>query len=196
MSDQDSLRWDVFVKVRRDFEQLREVGILLIQQVVQHPIAEQNDFCVQGDRLRLEADGADQAERLSERLHSNVTRLERANEPLPGIRLEQHLQGLDDEIAAVAAVQRAGTNQRKISHQCSQVGLMLDSPDQIVVRRVVFKDDRRAFRLPIIDQQIDFVFLQFVTFVGFQSQSRQRVLLFGRMDRSVFSITSRSTSSR
>ena len=60
----------LFLEVGRHLEQLGEIAVVLMQQVVQHPVAQQHHLDVQRDRLRLQRHGAEQAERFRPAIRS------------------------------------------------------------------------------------------------------------------------------
>ena len=76
----------VVLEVRRDLEQLVEIGVEVLQQVIVHALAEQHDLQRQRDRLRLQRQVADQAHQLRQRFDRDLARLERALQAIPGDR--------------------------------------------------------------------------------------------------------------
>ena len=148
---------DAVFKVRRHLEQLAKLGVVVLQQVVQKAVTKQNDLDVQRYRLRLQRHGADQAHQLAHGLDANLARLQRSLQTVPGKRLHQHLACVQQQVAAIGAVQGAGLDQGEIRHQCTELRHMLNTPDQIAVGGVVLGHDRGAGGLAVADQHIDLV---------------------------------------
>ncbi len=61
---------------------------------------------MQRNRFRLQGDSADQAYHLAQRLNVDASCPQQPLDGLPGIRLLQHFEGIQDEVAAVGAVER------------------------------------------------------------------------------------------
>jgi hypothetical protein len=147
----------VLVEVDHHLEQLAEFRVEVVQQVVDHSLADQHHLDVERDRLGLERHGADQAQHLSERLGADLARAQRALERLPGERLGKHLDRVEQQVAAVGAVERARLDQGEVGHQRAHLGDVLDAADQVAVRRVVLIHDRRSLGVGVLDQHVDAV---------------------------------------
>lgn len=122
----------VVLEVGGHLEELGEVRIELVEQVVEQPVAQEDDLDVERDRLGLERDRADQTQALAERLDAQLARIERALQALPRERLQEDLACIEQQVAAVRAVQRAALDQRKIGEQRAHLRDVLDAPEQIV----------------------------------------------------------------
>ncbi len=120
-------------------------------------LADENDLHLQRDRLRLQRDGADHAVDLAQRLDDDLLLAQGALQPLPGERLGQQLERLDDQIAAVGLVQRPRLDEREVGDQRAHLGHVLDAADQLGVARLIEDDDRRARGLAVIDGDVDLV---------------------------------------
>ncbi len=146
---------EVVVEVGRDLEQLVEVGVLLGQQVVELAVAHEDHLDVQGDRLRLERDGAGDAEHLPRRLDADLLEAQGALQSFPGVGIGQHLERVQDQITAVGAVQHAGLDQREVGEQRAHHGDLLHAAHQVEIGRVALVDDRRSGGTAGIDQHVD-----------------------------------------
>ena len=145
----------LFVEIRRHFEQLGKIPVILVEHVVEHPVADEDDFHIQRDRLRLERHRADETQRFPERLDTQLLGVERAFQAVPGERLLEQLQRVEHKIAAVGPVQCAGFDQRELGEQRAHPRLMLGAAHQVLIAGVVLRDDRGSLGLAVVDQQID-----------------------------------------
>lgn len=144
-------------EVHRHLEQFPEVRVELIQQVVEEPVADQHDFDVQRNRLGIERHRADQAERLPDGFDPNRVRAQRTLEAFPRKRLEQHAPGVDEQVTAVGLVQRGRLDVREVGDEHPHVGHVFDAANQILKRRLVFIDDRRAGDPPVIVEHVHLI---------------------------------------
>ena len=67
----------------------------------------------------------------------------------------QQFLRVEDQIAAIGAVQRARHQQVEIGDEGAEAGEMLDPADQGLMGRVVLVDDRRAVLAAIVDETVD-----------------------------------------
>ena len=79
-------------------------------------------------------------------LDAHLARLDGALQGFPGERREQKLAGVQQQIAAIGPVQRAGLDQQEVGNQRTHLRDMLDPADQIAVGGVELLDDRRVRR--------------------------------------------------
>ncbi len=169
----------LILKVDHHLEQLAELGVILVQLVIEHAVAQQHHLHVERDRLRLQRDGTDKAVDLAQRLDGDIAGAQRPLQPLIGIGLLQQLARIQQQIAAVGLVQRARLNQRVVGNQRAHLRDVLHPAQQILVGGQLHVDHGRALLLAIVHQQIDLIVRE-VGLVGRASphQRRQRVLLF------------------
>jgi hypothetical protein len=65
--------------------------------------------------------------------------------------------GVEDQIAAIGAVQSAREDQVEIGAQRTEPGEVFDAADKVLVGRVVLVDDRRALSPAVVDDDIDLI---------------------------------------
>jgi hypothetical protein len=92
------------IEIHLDLEQLVEVFVERRQQVVEHRAPDQDHLDGQRDRLRRESGAAGQAPFLQRILDADRPGLERLLECIPDHRVTEHVEGVEDEIAAVRPV--------------------------------------------------------------------------------------------
>jgi hypothetical protein len=164
------------LEVGRHLEQLAELRIVLGEQVIQHAVADQDHLGVERDRLRLQRHGADQAVHLAERLDADLAGGQRALEALPGERLGQQLERIQQQVAAVGLMQRARLDQQEVGDQRTELGNVLDPSDQVLVGGVVLVDHRRAFGRLAPHQQVDAKAVEIGQLAGERGQAGQGFL--------------------
>ena len=145
------------LEVHGHLEQIEEVRVVLGQQVVEHPVADERDLDVERDRRWLQRHRADQPERRAQGLYSQLAAVQRPLELVPGLRPLQQLADVDDQVAAVRPVQRPGSDQRVVRGQRPHPGDVLDPADQRGQRGVVLVDDGRALLASPVHQHVDAV---------------------------------------
>jgi hypothetical protein len=118
---------------------------------------DQHHLQLQRDRLWLELDGRDHAEHLGHRLDADLVRQQRTLQRVPGEGLRQQLHGIDQQVAAVGAVQQPGLDVAEVGDQHAEMRHVIDAADQVLVRRQVGIDDGRAVAAAGIDQKIDLI---------------------------------------
>jgi hypothetical protein len=155
--DQMALRaaHELVLEIDRDLEELAELRVQLAEQVIDVALAEHHDLHIQRDRLGLQRQGADEAGDLGERLDADLGGLQETFQGLPGEGLHQQLERIDDQIAAVGLVQRAGADHGEVRLQRAQVGAVLDATDQLMMRRQIRIDDRGAAVLVVPEEHVD-----------------------------------------
>ncbi|MFO1427355.1 MAG: hypothetical protein U1F11_10370 [Steroidobacteraceae bacterium] len=134
---------DVLVEVRHDLDERREVRVVFGQQVVQQSRSDERHLDVERDRLGLDRHRADQAQRLPERLDAQLACEQRALERFPGERLAQQALGVDDQVAAVGAMQRPGADHGEVGRQRAELLYVLDVADQVGERRIARRPPAR-----------------------------------------------------
>jgi hypothetical protein len=144
----------VLIEVRGDLEELGEVRIVGVQQVVEQALPHQHHLEVEGDGLGVERHRSDERELLPQRVDADLARAQRSLERLPGEGLGEQLQRIEDEVAAVRAVQHARLDQAEVGHERAHLRDVLDAADQRVVARLVLIDDRRAGGGGVLDQHV------------------------------------------
>lgn len=151
---------DAVVELGGHFEQLWEIRIDLRKNIVEIRRTDEHYLDVERNGLRLERDRAGEAQEVFER---NRADLLGAQDPLQGIPAEtggQQALGIEDQIAAIGLVQRARNDQIEIRDQGAETRQVLDAPDQVLMRRIVLEDDRRALRPGMLDDDIDLIAAQ------------------------------------
>ncbi len=134
-----------------------ELGVLGEEHVVPLRRADDHHVEVERHRYRLRRAGQRRRIRAIELLDANLAVAQARLSGTPtaaGSRTSASARRIRH--AAVRAVQRAGANQRYVGIESAARQLpILDESEQILVRRIVFADDRRM-RLPAaVDQQVD-----------------------------------------
>ena len=84
-------------------------------------------------------------------------RLERLLERVPDQRVAEHVEGVEDQVAAVRPVQRPRLDEAEVGDQRAEVHAVLDAPDQVAVGRIRLEDHRRAGEPVAVDQHVDLV---------------------------------------
>ena len=77
-------------------------------------------------------------------LDADLAGLDGALQCLPGEGGEQQLARIEQQVAAVRPMQRAGLDEQKVGHQRAHLGDVLDAADDVAVNGVELLDDRRA----------------------------------------------------
>ncbi len=131
-------------EIHLHLEQLAELRIVARQQVVDKGFAEQNDLDVQRHRLGFERYRADQTHLLRQGLDTNLAGLEGTFQRLPGERLTEHLDGIQDQIPSIGPVQCTGADHGEVGHERALLGHVFDPADEIGIGRVVLVDHRCA----------------------------------------------------
>ncbi len=150
---------DLALHVGVDLEELRKIRVVLAQQVIDEALADQHHLEVQRHRLGLELHRAGETDDVGQRLDADPAGAQAALEPVPGVGLRQHLDGVEHQEAAIGPLQRAGADEREVAHQRAHVHHMLDAADEVLQRGVVFIHHRAGAVGGILDQQIDQVAL-------------------------------------
>ena len=140
-----------------DLEQLGEVGIEFAQAIEQPGLAEQHDLQVERDGLRLDRHGLAAIQNLGEVLDLDLGFAQGALERFPGDVLLQQLERIDQQEAAIGNVQAARLDEHEVSDDRHQQGDVLHLADQIGKRRQGQRNDGRAARGRIVDQEVDLV---------------------------------------
>ena len=145
---------EAVLEIGNHLEQIPEVRIVGVQQVVDEAVAEQDDLDVERDRLGRKRYGAYEAVHFADGFDADLPRRQRALQRFPGERLHQQLVGVDQQIAAVCAMQRTGLDQSEVGPQCAELRDMVHAPDEVVVARVVLGYDRHPVSATVIDQHV------------------------------------------
>ena len=120
------------VEVGLDLEELLEVGVDLVEQVVDHRLADEHHLAVERDRLRVQGRPvAVSPICCGQVLDADLAGLEAALERVPGVGLGQQVARLHHEEAAVGAVQGAGLDHGEVGDQGAELGQVLDAADQV-----------------------------------------------------------------
>ena len=104
------IAFDLAFHVGVDLEQGRKIRVVLAQQVIHQPFADQHDLECEGHRLGFELDGAAQADQLGQGFDGHRAGSQAALEAFPGVGLGQYLERIENEKAAIGPVQRAGAD--------------------------------------------------------------------------------------
>ncbi|MEJ2337020.1 MAG: hypothetical protein P8Y26_15505 [Gemmatimonadales bacterium] len=144
-------------KVGRHLEELREVGLEIGEQVVEHALAEKHDLHVEGDRLGLQRDGANQTQHISRRFELELARGQDPLQPFPGEGLEEDAPGIEQQVPPVGPVKRTGLHHREVGGQRSQQRLVLHPADQILISGILLVDHRRRLGLRMVDEHVHLI---------------------------------------
>src|SRR5690606_21119828 len=102
------------VEIGLNFEEATEVGIESGEQVIELAIPEQHDLDVERNGFRIERLGRDETQAFQRLLDADLARLDGSLQGFPGIRGQQQLARVDEQVAAVGLVQRAGLDQQEV----------------------------------------------------------------------------------
>ncbi len=149
-----------------DLEELPEVGVVFVQQVVEQTIAEQHDLDLERQRFRLDRDRRSLTEVIGQRIDADLAAAQAALQCLPGEGLGQHLERIEEKIAAVRPVERARPDQGEIGHPRTQVDDMLDPAHQIGEGAMVEEDDGWSPGFAVVHHQVHLVAPQRAARVG------------------------------
>ena len=105
---------DVRREVGLRLEQLLEVVVGVLQDLIEAIGADHRDLDADGDRLRRECGRRQHRQLFAEILDPRLARTQRALHRLPDERLGESVERIDDEKAAVRAMQRAGLDHRVV----------------------------------------------------------------------------------
>ncbi len=146
------------VKFRLHFEKLAIIRVKVKKQVINPGSADQDDFGPHLDRFRLERNHGHEAVLLQHILDSDLVVADAALQGVPDKGIYQHFAGVDDQIAAVGAMQGAGADHGEIGHRHTAVlHDMFDPSEEVVVGRVGLKHHRRSLGVLVVHQHIDLV---------------------------------------
>jgi hypothetical protein len=115
---------------------LAELRVEGAEQQIQEAVAEQHHLDIERYRIRLEGDGARQADQTADVLDNDFAAPQHPLERRPAERFGQKIAGVEQEIAAVGAMNGACLDQAKVGDERALVGDMLDGADQIAERRM------------------------------------------------------------
>ncbi len=146
---------DRVLEIDDDLEERVKVGIELLEHVEELAFADEHDLEPERHWLGLERRGGHEAHHLPQRLDSHLLAEQRALERVPGERLDEQVARVEDEVAAVGAVQGTRLHQVEVRDQRPHVRSVLDAPHEVLDGRVVLVDDGGAVRPRVIDEEID-----------------------------------------
>ena len=152
---------------------------MLVQQIVQHPVAHQYDLDIQRNGFRFQRNRACQAQRLGHRFDLRLARSQRAFQPFPGVGLLQDAEHFQNKVTAVGPMQGARPDQRKVRRQHAHLRPVLDETDQVAMVRMLLDDHRRSVVGAVVDQDVYLVALKRLP-VRRRHQERQLRLLVRR----------------
>jgi hypothetical protein len=153
---------DGVVEVGGHLEEGRELGIVVVEQVVELRIAAQHHLGLQWNVGGLQRHRADQAQHLPGRFDADLAAFQGALQGVPAEGLRQYLAQVEDQVAAVGPMQRAGLDQREVGDQGTHFRHVLDAADQVRQRRVVLMDDRRPLKALAAHDEVHLVPLEAV----------------------------------
>ncbi len=145
---------DLVVEVGLHLEHLREVLLVRLQQVQQHRRPDQNDFDRDGDRFRPKSRRGEAVE-LARIFDGDLAGLDHPFERIPGKRLAEEIDRVDDQESAVGLQDGSSPNFREVRVHDAQVRPSFDFSDQVCIGRVRLVDDRSAAGRVMLDDQVD-----------------------------------------
>ena len=145
------------VEIGGDLEELTEFRIVVAQHVIDPAFADQNNLGVQRCRFRFQRHRRYQIERLSKRFDPHLMGEERAFQALPCKRHGQDFSCVENEIAAVGAMKSSGLDEIEIGNEGPHLGDMFDAANQILIRGLIFINNRSSLKFTAIDDDIDSV---------------------------------------
>ena len=136
-------------------EQLGEAVVIGQQGFVQLLVADEHDLEVQGDRLRLDALGADSAVRhVARLLKARGTGAQGAEKPFPCAGMLENVLKMQDKETAVGPMQGSGLDQREIRDQRAHFRLALHAAKQVGGGGVVFDDQGGALVPAVVHKHV------------------------------------------
>ena len=141
---------DIVLEIGENLEVLAHLGIERSQDVVENAVAEQDDLDIERDRIGLDRDRAGQAEKMADVLDPDLALAQRPLERRPAERLHQQVSHVEQQIAAIGPVHRAGFDQPEIGHQHAVLRDVFDIAQKVAERRMQLFDDRDVAR-PVRD---------------------------------------------
>ena len=150
---------DIGFEVGADLEEVLEIGVHRFEHGEQHRRADEDDLDAERHGHRDEP-GDGHAQLLEFLLHADFTRFERPLEARPGPRVREQVLGLDNEEAAVGAMDGARPDLCEVRHQGAETVFELDASEEAGMRGCPF-DDHRCARMglrAVGDEEVDTVF--------------------------------------
>jgi hypothetical protein len=142
--------------------------------------SDQDHFQVERNRLRTRPNRRERRHLFARVLDPHLAGDQGTLQAFPGKGAEDDVEGVQNQEAAVRAVQRARLDLQEVGHHRSHHGAVFLPADQVVVSGVALANDRRAGHPAIVDQHIDFVSREALLPLPRPVRSRPRRLGFGR----------------
>ena len=155
---------DNHAEVGLNLKVVAEIGVALAQQVIQLRITGHNHLDVQRYRLRIKRNRR-KARIFARRLNLNFLGSQRPFQRIPRIRLQQQFPRVNKQKAAVGTVQCSALNQGKVGNQRAELLNTLNLADQVPLRRVIQKHNRRPAVRHVLNHDIDLKLAVFVLFL-------------------------------
>ena len=155
---------DNHAEVGLNLKVVAEIGVALAQQVIQLRITGHNHLDVQRYRLRIKRNRR-KARIFARRLNLNFLGSQRPFQRIPRIRLQQQFPRVNKQKAAVGTVQCSALNQGKVGNQRAELLNTLNLADQVPLRRMIQKHNRRPAVRHVLNHDIDLKLAVFVLFL-------------------------------
>src|SRR5712671_1509830 len=145
----------LFVKLYAHLENFPEIFLILVQQLVQLPVADQNHLHIDLDRFRLQRAPPKRIKHF-QRLNLQAVVIQRAFQRPPHPHLAQRLHGIHDQESAVGPQQRSGAQIHEVAGPpATRVVSPLNRPKQIGISGRSLEDHRRAILIAMRQDHID-----------------------------------------
>ena len=173
---------DAILEIGGHLEQFAEIGVALGELVIERRLADDDHLDVERYGFGLEAAGVHHAVRLGEGLDPYAPAAQGLLEGVVGQWLLQQLAPIEDQIAAVGAVQGAALDQGEIGDQGAHPRNLFDLADQPLVGRVILINHRRTLQTGAVDQDIHAIALD-AGLLGLKLRRRRWCFAGGRRAR-------------
>ena len=152
-------RWrpiDIVLEIGEHLEMLGDIRIEGRQQVVQQPIAEQDNFHIQRNRVGFERNRAGQTDEPTKVFNPDLPLAQRSFQGRPTERFRQQAARIKQKEAAIGPMNCARLDEAKIGNEHAVMRDVLDAAQQVAQSRMQFFDDRSdRFASSMTDQDID-----------------------------------------
>src|SRR4030067_1977522 len=148
------------VEISLDFEELAKLHVKNVQLLVQVWVSDQYHLYVQRNRLRSQALRCDVTKAFFCLLYFALFALESPLQSLVRKRISQQFLNWQYQITVVCSVQRSSADHREISYHRADLGFFLNSPKEVLIRRVGFHYHWGSFDLRVVDDNVYLIFLE------------------------------------
>ncbi len=141
-------------KIGAHLEQLLELLVVLIQQIVRRWVANQDDLDIERNRFRRQAGCGQNSHLLPHLFDTDALIAQRLLERFPGQRLAQQAARVQDQVAAIGAMQCASFDLAEIGDQRAILRAHFHTTDQVEIRWIGLQNHGRALQPAVIHDHI------------------------------------------